>query len=137
MVLIWSIIGMLCWGISPVFAKMGLQHINPLVGLSIRTIITTGLVFSWMMMNGSISQVRTISSGTFLLLGIEAALATVIGDLAYFAAVKRGSVSMVTTIMASSPLVTIIFATLFLGEVMTLKRFIGSCIVIIGIVLIV
>lgn len=135
MVLLLSIVGTLCWGIAPIFVKMGLENLNPAVGLLVRTIITAGLIFSWMYIDGSISQIRNVSMTAIVILAIEAVLATFIGDLSYFAAIKKGSVSMVTTIMASAPLVTIIFSVLFLGEVMTIKRFFGTCFVILGIIL--
>lgn len=135
MVFLLSIVGALCWGIAPVFVKLGLQNINPAVGLLIRTIITAGLIFSWMYIDGSITQIKNISTTTIVILTIEAILATFIGDLVYFSAIKRGSVALVTTIMASSPLITIIFSVIFLGEVMTIKRFIGTFFVILGIIL--
>lgn len=135
MVFLLSIIGALCWGLAPIFVKIGLQNIHPAVGLAVRTIITAGLIFSWMYIDGSINQIKHISMSTLLILTVEAILATFIGDLVYFAAIKRGSVALVTTVMASSPLITIIFSVLFLGEVMTLKRFLGTCFVILGIIL--
>lgn len=135
MVFLLSLVGTICWGIAPIFVKMGLANLNPAVGLLVRTIITAGLIFSWMCIDGSITQFRNVSMAAIIILAIEAVLATFIGDLSYFAAIKKGSVAMVTTIMASAPLITIIFSVLFLGEVMTIKRFLGTCFVILGIIL--
>lgn len=136
MVMLLAIIGMLCWGIAPIFAKIGLSNINPLSGLAMRTIFTGVLVTSLMMLNGSIWQVKNIPVNSWALMGAEAILATLIGDLAYFAAIKKGDVSLVTIIMSSSPLITILCAALFLGEQITIMRIVGSCIIILGIALI-
>ena len=35
MVYILALLGMLCWGISPIFAKIGLENVSPLIGLSV------------------------------------------------------------------------------------------------------
>lgn len=135
MVFLLSIVGAFCWGIAPIFVKLGLQNINPIVGLLVRTIITAGLIFIWMCVDGSIENYKNISTQTLLILTIEAILATFIGDLVYFSAIKKGSVALVTTIMASAPLITIICSVIFLNEVITIKRFIGTCFVILGIIL--
>lgn len=137
MVILLSLIGMLCWGIAPIFAKVGLDNINPLSGLALRTIFTGILVISLMMMNGSLWHLKSIPVNSWVLMAAEAILATLIGDLAYFAAIKKGDVSLVTIIMSSSPLVTILFAAIFLGEQITVIRVVGSCLIILGITLIV
>lgn len=137
MVFLLAMIGMICWGVTPIFVKIGLKDINPIVGLSIRTMFTAGFITSWMIIDGSIAHIKNVTFNTVALLAIEAILATFIGDLAYFAAIKRGSVSMVTVIMSSSPLVTMICAVLFLGEQITLMRMVGASMIIAGIILII
>lgn len=131
-----AIFGMICWGIAPIFAKVGLSNVNPMAGLTLRTLIAAGLVSSWVGMSGSFTQVRHIPIDAWILLAAEAILATLIGDLAYYAALKRGEVSVVSVIMASSPLVTMICATIFLGEHITALKVIGAGLIILGIILI-
>ncbi|HEX3030639.1 MAG TPA: EamA family transporter [Bacillota bacterium] len=135
MVYVLAFIGMFCWGVAPLFVKLGLQSINPLVGLAIRTTFTIIIIFSWMLMDGSFLKLKYVSSSALLLLAIEAVLATLVGDLAYFAAIKRGEVSLVTIIMACSPLITIACSILFLGEQVTVARMIGAGLIIVGIVM--
>lgn len=135
MVFLLAFIGMTCWGIAPLFVKLGLKDINPLVGLAVRTTFTIIIIFGWMFIDGSILKLKSISSTALILLGIEALLATLIGDLAYFAAIKRGAVSLVTIIMSSSPLITIICSVIFLGEHISMSRIAGACLIILGIIL--
>lgn len=137
MVFILSIFGMICWGIAPIFAKIGLNNVNPLAGLAIRTMLAAGLITSWVAVSGNVSQIRHIPFNSWVLIAIEAILATLVGDLAYYAAIKKGDVSMVSIIMSSSPLVTILCASIFLGEKITLMRVAGSVLVILGIVLVI
>jgi bacterial/archaeal transporter family protein len=137
MVFLLALIGMVCWGIAPIFVKVGLKDINPLVGLSIRTLISGTVIFGWMFLDGSISQFKNTSLVVVGFLALEAIFAIIIGDLAYFTAIKMGSVSMVSVIMASAPVITIICAALFLGESITLIKFFGACLVVLGIILVV
>lgn len=135
MVFILAFIGMICWGVAPLFVKLGLKDIDPLVGLAIRTAFTIIVISGIMLVNGSFSKLGDIPVKTFLLLAAEALLATLIGDFAYFAAIKRGAVSLVTIIMSSSPLVTIICSIIFLGEKVTFARVIGAGMIILGIII--
>lgn len=131
-----AIFGMICWGIAPIFAKIGLSQVNPMAGLTLRTLIAAVLVSSWVGMSGSFTQVRSIPVDSWILLAAEAILATLIGDLAYYAAIKHGQVSVVSVIMASSPLVTMLCACAFLGESLTIMRICGAALIILGIILI-
>lgn len=137
MVFLLAIVGMVCWGVAPIFVKLGLKDINPLVGLFIRTIITGILISGVLMANGGFSQFKNVSLSCLGILLVEAILATLVGDLAYFAAIKRGSVSLVTIIMSSSPLITVICAVTFLGEAITVGKVVGAGFIILGIVLVV
>ena len=116
---------------------MGLKDLNPFVGLSIRTFFTAVVIFLWMALSGSITELRQIPPKTLLLLVIEALMATLIGDLAYFAALKQGSASIVMLIMACSPVVTILCSVIFLHERLSLLNILGGCLAIVGLILIV
>jgi len=93
-------------------------------------------VTGWLGLSGDFHQFRSIPLNSWFLIGIEAVLATLVGDLAYYAAIKRGEVSIVTVIMASSPLVTMMGAVLFLGEEISFYKIIGASFIILGIILI-
>lgn len=133
MVFFLAIFGMVCWGIAPIFAKIALKDVNPIAGLTLRTIFAASVVLFWTITSGSFAQVKSIPLSSWGFIAAEAILATLVGDLAYFAAIKKGDVSLVTIIMSSSPLVTIFCAVIFLGEKITLARAFGAALVILGI----
>jgi len=137
MVFLLALFGMVCWGIAPIFAKIGLKNVDPLSGLVLRTIIASSVVCGWVFLSGSFTKVSSIPANSWWLIAVEALLATLVGDLAYYAAIKKGDVSLVTIIMSSSPLITILCSVLFLGEQITMLRIIGAGLVMLGIVLIV
>ncbi|MBC7765502.1 MAG: DMT family transporter [Hyphomonadaceae bacterium] len=131
-----AIFGMICWGIAPLFAKVALTNVNPVAGLLLRTIFAATLICSWLGVKDSVIQIKSIPTNMWVLILIEAILATLVGDLAYFAAIKRGDVSMVSIIMASSPIVTLAGAAIFFGEPITYMRIVGAVFVVIGIALV-
>ncbi|MEN6316912.1 MAG: EamA family transporter [Clostridiaceae bacterium] len=137
MVVFLSLFGMLCWGIAPVFAKVALKNIDPVAGLVLRTIFAASVVSGWVIASGSFPKIAGIPASSWWLIGIEALLATLVGDLAYYAALKKGDVSLVTIVMSSSPLITILCSVIFFGEQMSLRRLIGAALVIAGIIIIV
>lgn len=136
MVFLLAIFGMVCWGIAPIFAKLALKNVDSVAGLTVRTLFAASMVMLWSAFSGNFPNIKSIPVNVWLFIAIEAVLATLVGDLAYFAAIKRGEVSLVTIIMSSSPLVTLIFAAIFLGEQITLIKLIGAVMVIIGIIII-
>lgn len=131
-----AIFGMICWGIAPVFAKIGLDNVDPLPGLIIRTLTASIFVLGSIGFNGNVAKIKNISVATWIFIAIEALLATLVGDLAYYAAIKKGNISVVTVIMSSSPLVTMLMSIIFLGEQVTMVRVIGAGLVVVGIMLI-
>lgn len=137
MMVIWiAIFGMICWGIAPIFAKVGLRGVNPAAALIVRTMFAAAIVITWVAMSSSFGDLlKGFTWKAGLLLGMEAVLATVVGDLAYYTAVKYGDVSVVSLIMASAPLVTVICAVLLLGESLTIWKVLGACYVMLGILL--
>ncbi|MGE5454778.1 MAG: EamA family transporter [Methylocystaceae bacterium] len=130
-----AIFAMVCWGIAPILAKMGLSNVNPVAGLVLRTLVAATLVTSWVGLTGNFEDVRAIPAKNWILITGEAILATLVGDLAYFFAIKNGDVSQVSFIVSSSPLITMMVAALILGEHITVLRVVGACYVLVGLLM--
>lgn len=133
----YALIGMLCWGLAPLFGKWGLYNVNPATALSLRTMIAATLVMGWLIGSIGFNQFFQVPPLFWLFIGIEAILATLLGDLAYFAALKKGNINQVTLILSSSPVVTILLSYLFLSETLTQQQIIGAIFIGIGLVLII
>lgn len=135
LVIVFAFIGMICWGITPLFVKLGLRGVDPHIGLAIRTATTTIVLTGWMICDGSFSKLGQVSTTAIIFLILEAIVATFIGDLAYFAAIKHGEVSLVAIILSCSPLVTMLISMIFLNEAITATRIIGAFLIIAGLIL--
>ena len=137
MVYIMAIFAMLCWGIAPIFGKMALGQVSPMLILSLRTMVAFFLIFSFNITSNTFEVAFKIPYQLWIFIAIEALLATIVGDLAYFKALKIGNINDVTLIMASSPLITIACSYFFLSEQIYLRQIIGAALIIGGLFLVV
>lgn len=126
----------LCWGLAPLFGKLGLRGVHPLNGLGARTLITCFFVLGWILANGSLKHLADISPRSWFFIAIEAFLATFAGDLAYYAAIKWGDISQAGLVLAASPLITLWAGWRFLGESMPPVKVLGASFIVIGIILV-
>lgn len=125
---------MLCWGIAPIFGKLGLYQVEPAAVLCLRTLMAATLVLGYLAGTKTFFQLGQIPLGLWFFIGAEAILATLVGDLAYFAALKYGNINNVTLIMSTSPLVTIILSAIFLGESITKFQLVGALMIVGGLI---
>lgn len=131
-----ALVGAICWGMAPLFGKVGLRGVNPMVGLVARTMITAVFVLGLACRNGCGSSLMQIPGKRWFYLAIEAFLATFAGDLAYYAAIKYGAIGKTSLVLAVSPLITLAVGWLFLNEVLSSLQIIGAALVIMGLVLV-
>ncbi|NLJ40547.1 MAG: EamA family transporter [Clostridiales bacterium] len=136
MVVLIAVFAMICWGVAPIFGKMGLKDVDPIVGLAYRTYISAALLTGWMLKGNTFAKMGGVPIKTMVFLGIEGLLATLVGDLAYYAAIKYGEISTVTLIMSCSPIISIIMAVLIFNESMSIPKFIGTALIVIGLTMI-
>ncbi len=130
--LVWAGVTTLLWGMASVVAKLGLARVDPFIGLSVRTagvavaLVLTGLAA------GKFTSFKHLDTRTLILLLGEGILASYLGHLTYFYALKTGRVSSVVPITAAFPLVAMLAAILVLGERITLGRTLGSLLIVLG-----
>lgn len=108
-------------GITAILAKIGIQNVNSTLATAIRTIVV--LFFSWLMVfvAGSQSEIWALSGHTLLFL-VLSGLSTGASWLCYFRALQLGDVNKVTPIDKSSTVLTMLLASIFLNEPMTLLK---------------
>lgn len=131
-----AIFGALCWGIAPLFGKMGLRGINTYDGLAARTLVTVFLVWGWLIARGGIGKVFEVPYRNWKFLAVEAFLATFAGDLAYYAALKKGEIGQTALVLSAAPFLTVWAGWFFLGEPVSLIKILGAALIIIGVALV-
>lgn len=111
-------------GITSILAKCGIRKTDSNVATFIRTIVV--LLFSLLMVAivGSFPTLKNLSAKTILFL-VLSGLSTGASWICYFRALQKGNINKVVPIDKSSTVLTIVLATIFLGESITLYKTLG------------
>jgi len=136
MVFLYAFIGVICLGIAPLFGKTALDNVSPTTAFAIRTVIAAVLVVSWLIGTRTYNELENLSKTFWLFITVEAVLAAVLGDLAYFYALQKGKVSEVALIMSCTPLITVLLSYLLLDECISLPIIVGAILITAGLVII-
>ena len=102
-------------GLSSILCKVGLERVSPTLATAMRTAVV--LVFAWLIVfaSGAHAGLRDISAHSLVFL-ILSGCATGASWLFYFYALSLADVSKVVAADKSSTILTILLASLFLGE---------------------
>ena len=111
-------------GITSILAKCGIRKTDSNVSTFIRTIIVLLFSLLMVMIVGSFPTLKNLSAKTILFL-VLSGLSTGASWLCYFRALQKGNINKVVPIDKSSTVLTIILATIFLGESITLYKTLG------------
>ena len=111
-------------GITSILAKCGIRKTDSNVATFIRTIVV--VLFSLLMVAivGSFPTLKNLSAKTIVFL-VLSGLSTGASWLCYFRALQKGNINKVVPVDKSSTVLTIVLATIFLGESITLYKTLG------------
>jgi len=121
------------WGLAPMFGKAGLSATDPTTGLLIRTLGVAAVLTVYALATGGFARVAAVGWRPAAFLLAEGILASLVGHLAYFYALKFGEASRAVPITASFPLVAVLAGVLFLGESLTPAKIAGVVLVVAGV----
>ena len=126
-----ALAALLCFGLWGFFPKLAVVYLDARSALVYQTIgsllVGLAVLFSLKLQPGFHPK-----GALFALL---TGLAGVAGTLCFFAAAERGKISLVVSITALYPLITILLAALFLREPLTAKHLAGMACAILAILL--
>ena len=131
----WALLTAGIWGVVPLMEKIGLGQNDPVLGVVVRSagIVLGLIVFSAVV--SPITAVQTLGWRSALLLAGGGLLASFVGQMAFYHALKTGSLSQVTPVAGAYPLVAAILGWVVLREPLTLTRALGAACVVAGVVL--
>ena len=132
----WALLTAFIWGFVPILEKLGLAKLSPMVGLFYRSLgVVVGIFILWAMENKNIrASFAGLHSGMlYLILG--GFMASVLGQICFYCALKKGEASQVVPLAAAYPLMTLILGILFLSEKVTAAKIAGIVLVVAGVFL--
>ena len=123
--LIYALISSFFAGITSILAKCGINKTDSTVATALRTIVVC--IFSWLL----VKDITHIKTKTLVFL-ILSGLSTGASWLCYFKALQLGDINKVVPIDKSSIVLTIILASIFLNEGMSLTKLISIILIGLG-----
>lgn len=128
---IYALISALLAGFVAVSGKMGLKGIDTTLATAIRSVVMSVLLVTIALSFGKFQHLSTISHKALwfiVLSGIAGALSWV----AYFYALRQGTVAQVAVIDRMSVVFAIILAFIFLNEAITWKTIVAMLLIVAG-----
>jgi transporter family protein len=121
------------WGVTPIFEKVGLAKVDPLIGVTIRSALVTAGLFLLTFLLGKGRALIELDGKSIFLFGTSGMMAGLLGMWTYYTALKMEATSKIVPIAACYPLVTALLSVLILKEGVTLPRVIGTALIVSGI----
>lgn len=117
-----------------IFAKVGLQGVDPDVATAMRAIIMAVFIVGFVIALGKGSKLTQLTNKDLFFI-VLSGVAGAISWLLYFAALKMGDASKVAPVDRASLLFVLVLSALLLGEKITLKTAISGTLIFIGVLL--
>ncbi len=90
----------------------------------------------WVIVTGHIHQLFKIEFSTWSLICAEGIVASLLGHLAYFYAIKYGMISRVIPITSAFPLIALLGGLFLFSERIGWDRLLGTIMIVVGIIII-
>ena len=124
----WAILSAVFAALTAIFAKVGIQDVDPDLATLIRTAIIIVVLSAFVVSTGKWANPFELSSKTWVFLGLSG-LATGASWVCYFRALKLGDASRVAPVDKFSLVLVAVFAFAFLGERPSLREWLGIAMV--------
>src|SRR6201991_3511868 len=133
---VWAVLSAVFAALTTIFAKVGVEDVNPDLATFIRTTIVLASFAIILFATGQFARPGPISGKTWLFLALSG-LATGASWLCYFRALKLGPATLVAPIDKLSVVLVALFAFVFLGERPSASGWLGIALISAGAVLLV
>ncbi len=131
----WALLTACIWGVVPLMEKIGLGTTSPTIGVMVRSLgVVVGVVI-WSCLGFPWDGLRTLTWRSGLLLAGGGLLASFVGQMAFYHALKTGALSQITPVAGTYPLVAAVLGWVVLREPITPARGLGVACVILGVIL--
>lgn len=128
----WALVTAAIWGIVPLMEKVGLNSASVTTGVMVRSLgIAVGFVV-FACLGSPWAAMRALGWPTILLLAGGGLLASFLGQMAFYQALKSGTLSQVAPVAGVYPLVAALLGWWILREPITLARGFGVLCVVVG-----
>jgi transporter family protein len=132
---IYALLAAIAAAATAILAKVGVKDVNSNLATAIRTLVIVGFAWGIVFLTGAQSGISHLSRHTLIFL-VLSGIATGLSWLFYFRALQLGEASRVAPIDKFSLVLTLIFASVFLGESINWRVGIGVVLITTGTMLV-
>jgi transporter family protein len=132
----WALLSAVFAALTAIFAKVGIENINPDLATFIRTVVVLVSFAFLLFATGQFVAPNAVSAKTWIFL-VLSGLATGASWLCYFRALKLGPATLVAPIDKLSVVLVALFAFVFLGERPSATGWLGIALISAGAILLV
>lgn len=131
----WAILAAAFAALTAIFGKVGVESLNPDFATLIRTAVILAVTAAIVASTGAWQPLASVAGKSWIFL-ILSGIATGASWLCYYRALKLGPAAQVAPIDKLSIVLVAVFATLFLGEKLTGKNWLGVALIAVGAILV-
>ncbi|MDI6689919.1 MAG: EamA family transporter [Actinomycetota bacterium] len=131
-----AILAALCWGSAPIFEKVGIGKMSPLVAVTVRSVVISIILIISVILTKEITTIPRVELKSLIYIAIGGILAGLLGQVFYFAALKLGESSRVVPVCGTYPLIAAVLGISLLGEALTIPKIVGIILIVAGIILV-
>lgn len=131
----WALASAFFAALTAIFAKVGVENVSSDFATFLRTIVILAAFALILAITGQWTPLGEISRRTYLFLTLSG-LGTGLSWLCYFRALKIGDAARVAPIDKLSVVLVAVFGAVFLSERLSLKNWLGVCLIAAGAVLV-
>jgi len=132
---LWAVLSAGFAALTAIFAKVGVENVNPDLATFIRTIVVLCALGAIVVATGQWQPPQSLSARTYAFL-VLSGLATGASWLCYFRALKLGDAARVAPIDKLSVVLVALFGVVFLGERLAAPNWLGVALIAAGAILV-
>ncbi|SFS44130.1 EamA family transporter [Marininema halotolerans] len=133
--MIYALLAAACFGIAPVFEKLGLVRTEPTMALFLRASVTTILVTVYLGWNIRETGWQFPDSKSLIYVILGGVFGVLFAQYFYFKALELGEVGKVMAVVGSFPVLAFLLSVIIFGESITMGKIGGIVLVVAGIFL--
>ena len=133
--LVWALLSAVFAALTAIFAKVGVENINPDLATFIRTIVVLVALGIILAARGLFQPLAGIAGRTYLFLALSG-LCTGASWVCYFRALRVGDAARVAPVDKLSVVLVAVFGVLFLSEQLSARNWAGIAMITAGVVLV-
>lgn len=124
------------WAIYSLLGKKVMQKYNPFLVVAYVTMLGGLCLIPFSLAENSLHQILTISQNGWLAILFLSVFCSLLGYYIWFHVINQAGAAITSSFLFAEPLVTVLFATTFIGEKLTLLILLGGLLIFIGVYLV-